>query len=410
MGAGPMKRALFLGILVAILLPHPAAHATFFGDVGNIAFSMLVGDADGELYNTDIHLIRPDGSALRRVTDSGYGENNPHFSPDGRNLVYYRDSEGVVVRRRVLGGKEQILARQKTTKTHFWKPFSVNWSPDGTKLVMQWQSYDRTNDVWAESAIIVMRADGTRRRTIVPVTPGVSYWQPRWSPDGRHIVFDRPSLDGTLSDIMVVEAGGGEPRVVPTETHFDFVPTWTPDGRIMYVTRTCAVHARCSEIRTMEIDGSDVQTLLSIPDLAGDGYPDAVYEAVMAPDGGSILLTVLSTSNNPLIPAPYELWAYDLEAQTGLRLVEDQEGVSDWQPICTVLGTNGDDVLHGTAGRDLICGLGGDDRIRGSGGDDIVFGHGGKDVIQGGGGRDIVVGNSGADRCDIDRRDHSRVC
>lgn len=402
--------ALVAGLVTTMLLPHPAAQATFFGEQGNIGFSVLVGEDDPAIYNTDIHLIRPDGSGLRRITDSGFGENNPYFSPDGRNLVYYRDSDGVVLRRRVSGGPERILARQKVTPTHFWKPFSVNWSPDGTKLVMQWQAYDRQNDVWAETAIVVMDAEGGNRKTIVSPTPGVTYWQPRWSPDGRHILFARPGLDGTVSDIMIVEADGGEPRVVPTDTVFDLVPTWTPDGRILYVTRSCAAHSRCSEVRTMDLDGSDVQTLLTMPDLAGDGYPDAVHEAVMAPDGSSIILTVVSTSSNPLMYAPWELWNFDLQNSSARRLVEDHEGVSDWQPGCTLRGTPGDDLLVGTPGPDLICGLGGDDLVKGRGGNDVLFGHGGSDRVVGGAGSDILVGNSGRDRCDSDGEDYSDVC
>ena len=404
-----MKRIVLLVTVAVVLLPQPSAQATFFGDAGDIAFSMLVGEPDREIYNTDIHLVRPDGSNVRRVTDSGFGENNPYFSPDGRHLVYYRDSDGVVIRRRVSGGSERILLRQKVTRTHFWKPFSANWSPDGEKLVVQWQAYDRQADVWAETAIVVIDSDGGNRTTIVPAMPGVTYWQPRWAPDGRHIIFSRPGLDGTVSDIMIVAAEGGEPQVIPTETVYDYLPTWTPDGRIMYVTRPCT-HARCSEVRTMSIDGSDVRTLLSLPDLAEDGYPDAVHEAVMSPDGASLLLTVRPTSDNALMYAPWELWRYDLETTEALRLVEDQEGVSDWQPRCTVRGTARNDVLTGTSGRDLICGLGGDDTIRGLGGDDVIFGHGGNDVIVGGAGSDIVVGNSGRDRCDRDRIDFSGAC
>lgn len=64
---------------------------------------------------------------------------------------------------------------------------------------------------------------------------------------------------------------------------------------------------------------------------------------------------------------------------------------------CTIVGTNGNDVLRGTSGDDVICGLHGNDAIVGLGGDDAIFGGRGNDRIDGGPGRDEVSGDRGAD-------------
>lgn len=104
---------------------------------------------------------------------------------------------------------------------------------------------------------------------------------------------------------------------------------------------------------------------------------------------------------------------------------------------CTIVGTEGDDVLVGTPGDDVICGLGGDDEIRGGAGNDIIFGgrgndvifggrgndklYGGRgnDVIRGNRGRDLLVGKAGrnrlhggvgSDRCRANRTDRVRSC
>lgn len=412
--------AFFISLALAILIPAPAAHATFFGSSGRIAFSRLVGEMDPDIYNTDIFLTQVDGSQQRPITDSGFGENSPSFSPDGREMVFYRDSNGLALRRAVSGGPERVLARQRVTETHFWKPFDMNWSPDGTKLVMQWQAYDRLEGAWGPSAIVVLSADGTGRETIVPPHPDYSYSSPRWSPDGKEITFQRSGREvaggGRVlwgsSDIMSVSAKGGEPRELTPDTLSDRAPSWTPDGRIMYVARTCMglPYLRCTEIRTMARDGSDIQTVLFNPDFGEDGYPDFIWEAATAPDGGKIVLSTIPTMQVPFTYTPWELWVYDPGRGKASLVAEDHEGDADWQPICTETGTRGDDVLYGTPDRDLICGLGGNDAIYGLGGDDVIFGHGGDDEIAGNGGRDIVVGNGGRDRCDRDERDHSRVC
>ena len=55
---------------------------------------------------------------------------------------------------------------------------------------------------------------------------------------------------------------------------------------------------------------------------------------------------------------------------------------------CTIVGTQGPDVITGTPGNDVICGLGGNDVIRGGGGNDIILGGPGNDIIYGGPGND----------------------
>ena len=65
--------------------------------------------------------------------------------------------------------------------------------------------------------------------------------------------------------------------------------------------------------------------------------------------------------------------------------------------ICTIVGTDGDDVLRGTPADDVICGLNGDDALVGLGGADVIAGGRGNDRIDGGGGRDELDGGRGAD-------------
>ena len=72
---------------------------------------------------------------------------------------------------------------------------------------------------------------------------------------------------------------------------------------------------------------------------------------------------------------------------------------------CTILGTDGDDILSGTPGPDIICGLGGNDTISGLDGDDILIGGPGDDTLYGGDetrigdndGNDTLFGGNGDD-------------
>jgi Ca2+-binding RTX toxin-like protein len=63
--------------------------------------------------------------------------------------------------------------------------------------------------------------------------------------------------------------------------------------------------------------------------------------------------------------------------------------------LATIVGTSGDDVLHGTPSRDVIWGGEGDDTIHGSLGNDLLCGGPGADVVHGGRGNDVVDGGAG---------------
>ncbi|MDO9378323.1 MAG: calcium-binding protein [Nocardioidaceae bacterium] len=65
---------------------------------------------------------------------------------------------------------------------------------------------------------------------------------------------------------------------------------------------------------------------------------------------------------------------------------------------CTIVGTQGRDVLRGTARRDVVCGRGGNDVIDGRGGDDVIDGGAGHDRLTGSAGHDQLLGGAGSDR------------
>lgn len=67
---------------------------------------------------------------------------------------------------------------------------------------------------------------------------------------------------------------------------------------------------------------------------------------------------------------------------------------------CTIVGSNGRDVLKGTPGRDVICGRGGNDVIDGRGGNDVLDGGAGNDSMSGAGGKDSLYGGPGRDSLD----------
>jgi TolB protein len=129
-------------------------------------------------------------------------------------------------------------------------------------------------------SLYVVNANGTGFRRIV--TPRLSPYGPRWSPNGRRI-----SLNSRFTDIWTVDPVGAHARRL---THAciecDYPPAaWSPDGRRL-------VFARKGALFTMRSDGSAERRLFgrwrrafSAPDWSPDGK-----RIVFAEDGSRLYM------------------------------------------------------------------------------------------------------------------------
>jgi len=115
-------------------------------------------------------------------------------------------------------------------------------SPDGRRLALQlWQH------IWVLNA-----AGGEARRITNAIEPPDEHWFPRWSPDGRTIVFSSLRRDAGL---LAVSASGGEPRHL-TDGRYDWWPSWSPDGSTIVFWRPLA-----GALWTIPADGGVPQRL-----------------------------------------------------------------------------------------------------------------------------------------------------
>jgi TolB protein len=112
-----------------------------------------------------LFLVRPDGSAARRLTTG----RSPSWSPDGKRLAFALGG-GVYEIRADGRGRKRVLRGLRNPL--------VRWSPDGRKLLYTSGGYSSnqvgTADVWAADV------DGTHRRRILH---GVALDGIEWRPD-----------------------------------------------------------------------------------------------------------------------------------------------------------------------------------------------------------------------------------
>ncbi len=100
--------------------------------------------------------------------------------------------------------------------------WSVEYSPDGTKIAFVSQRKG-SNNIW------ICNSEG---RNCSQLTDLPNATRPRWSPDGRHIVFRCDLKDG--SEIHVVEVETGFTRCLTQESSFQFPGAWSYDGEWIY--------------------------------------------------------------------------------------------------------------------------------------------------------------------------------
>src|SRR5579864_166606 len=176
------------------LLPNPGFdyNASFSPDGKWIVFT---SERSG---SSDIYRVRVDGSGLERLTDDPAYDDQAAFSPDGRQVAFV-SSRG--------SGSNDIWVLDLTTHKSRnltdapGGDYRPSWSPDGKWIAF---SSDRNTKIqyaagrWEELhplSLYVIRADGTGLRRLTP--EGRVAGSPKWSPDGKRIVFYEMSPEDT---------------------------------------------------------------------------------------------------------------------------------------------------------------------------------------------------------------------
>lgn len=127
-------------------------------------------------------------------------------------------------------------------------------------------------DFWSGTSqsqdIGVINADGTGR-TALTSTPLASEQTPRWSRDGKKIVYMRRleplAVPLRPPDIWVMDADGSNQTQLTSTPLGEFVPAWTADGRIVFCGNSG--DAGGTEIYLMNADGSGRLRLTNSPGL-----------------------------------------------------------------------------------------------------------------------------------------------
>jgi dipeptidyl aminopeptidase/acylaminoacyl peptidase len=179
-------------------------------DGTRIVTSRRRGEGAAQLF-----LIDPARNLTTPISGAANAEpiSDPTWSPDGQQIVYRRGSQLVV--RNAFGGDERVLTG--------FVAYPDSWSRDGRYLAVG-RPMGSDYQLWALSM------DGGREE--LPLVQGVMIAdEPRFSPDGRWIVF-HAAIDGPPQVFAIPFPPTGERFQISTEGGVQ--PRWRSDGRELY--------------------------------------------------------------------------------------------------------------------------------------------------------------------------------
>jgi Tol biopolymer transport system component len=315
----PKSRVLLLKftmiILVHLLLKGCTIN-TGAPDPKNPQYKVLFAGGVGKLRM--LWIANLDGSNRWKLADFKQEEDitevSASFSPDGTKIAYVTPSEDVIY---VINSDG--TNRQKIINPIGKQPLFPRWSPDGKRLVFRVQGGDANGSTMN---LFVANADGSNVKQIY--SQSFLFNNAYWSPSGEKIAFQKVRLP-SLSSIMTINADGSNiTTLTDTTSAFDDIePRWLPaSNRLIYLTRS-------REIYSVKDDGSDRRPfaigLKNITWFDSPWSPNGQYIIATERSASNYLVTISGTysrmsNSESLFPT---IWLPDSE-----RIISNGEGLT----------------------------------------------------------------------------------
>jgi Tol biopolymer transport system component len=195
------------------------------------------------------------------------------FSPDGRKLFAH-------------GVQRQSDLVQFDKRSQTFVPFlagisagELDFSRDG-----KWVTYIS----YPEGTLWRCRVDGSDRLQLTNSSSIANL--PRWSPDGKQIVYVDYQAGKPLKLVMV-SSQGGAPQELASEPHNQVDPVWAPDGKRIAYGRHALIGEEALAIKILNVETRQVTTLPGSENLYSPRWsPDGRYLVASPQDSKKLLI------------------------------------------------------------------------------------------------------------------------
>jgi TolB protein len=285
----PLAYAIALAALISSVtaMPYAIAHGRDHRTGGQIVFQRF----DPHIGKDRIYKIRPDGTGLHPITKppaKAEGDGQPDLSPDGSEVVFHRLYNGgrpdnlIVVN--ADGSHPRNVTKRNCTGDCLGSEQPA-WSPDGERIAFSRAIGPVPPDGPPPIVgIFVTDATGGHLHQLTQLVPnsGTEDHTPNWSPDGERIAFMRSNNTKhpeNASSIYTIDEHGGDltlVRQMPKKRPGSGVPKWSPNGRrILFDTYClfgfCGQPQTGSQLFTIRPNGERLRTLTHFPGNSYDG-------------------------------------------------------------------------------------------------------------------------------------------
>jgi Tol biopolymer transport system component len=307
------------GRVMGLMLPEPALDSAIFQDFSTSADSLHSLLVDGEKTPTEANYLLSLSERLGLTRDWVIHDTAGVVQKGGVHPLKLSGGQtstvGLVPTKD--GGRSVVLVMlpygelsRYDTKSHAALPYLKGVSAEGMDFSRdgEWLTYVS----YPEGTLWREQVDGKERLQLTP--PSLRASSPRWSPDGKQVVFSA-TTSGTPWSLFIVPIDGGSPQQLTTGEHNESDANWSPDGNALMFSTMYGLGGAGTAIYVLDLKSKQISQLPGSEGMYGPRWSlDGRFVAASTVGSRTLELYDFESKNwseVASIPATWKVWSRD---------------------------------------------------------------------------------------------------